>query len=312
LLITLEGCDGTGKSTLAESLADIAGSNGIVVRMLHRGKPTHDDAFDEYELELLDYRPTNNELVICDRWHWCEAIYGPKYRGRSMLDDAGLRHIDLFLRARGAVQVLLDMPPVIVQQRLAQRGDDMVEVNDVPGIMDKYCVLAANVGRHVVWQDPNDRHAAESLFVMATLAGEQACDLPVTETYVGPCSPELLLVGETRGTGPARRDNLPAFVPRAATSGHYLLTTLERADVPPTYGLVNALEDDVPALWHVLGHPHVVALGITAHHELERGRVPHGWVPHPQYVRRFHNKRSEDYARMILTAATERRRVWLA
>src|SRR5947209_5075228 len=178
--------------------------------------------------------------------------------------------------------------------------------------MDKYCALAANIGSHIIWQNPTDRHVAPHLFAMAVLAGEDACDLPRTATYVGPCSPELLLVGERRGTGPARRDNLPAFVPRPATSSHYLLTALERADVPPTYGLVNALEDDVAPLWHVLGHPPVVALGITAHHELERRRVPHGYVPHPQYVRRFHNKRSEDYARMILTAAAERRRVWLA
>lgn len=312
MLITLEGCDGVGKSTLAEALADLARAHGLHVRMLHRGKPVHDDPFDEYEQGLLDYQPANHELVICDRWHWGETIYGPKYRGKSMLTRAGLRHIDLFLRARGAVQVLLDMPESVVATRLLERGDPLVAATEVSGIMQQYRELVTRVGRHVVTIDPTDRHAAESLFAMAVLAAEEACDLPRTDTYVGPCLPDLLLVGEKRGEGPRRRDDLPAFVPRPDTSGHYLITALEDARVAPLYGLVNALEDDVDALWHVLGHPPVVALGVTAHHELERRRIPHGWVPHPQYVRRFHNKRSEDYVRMIQTAANERRRVWLA
>lgn len=311
MLIVLEGCDGVGKSTIVESLAGFARSAGMGVTLLHKGKPEHDDPFIEYETELVDYAPGKNELVLCDRWHWGEAIYGPRYRGKSLLDEVGLRHIDLFLRTRGALQVLLDLPAAIVQQRLSQRGDDLVDIDHVPDIMEKYRVLVANMGQHVLTVDPTSRAVTEALFASAVMCDEYAMAIPRTKTYVGPASPEMLLLGESRGLPPDPNEILPAFVPRHGTSGRYLLTALERAGIPPTYGMANVLEDDWVSLWHALGEPRVVALGTTAHHEADRHRVPHGWTQHPQYVRRFMHGRPMDYGHAILTAARERRKVWL-
>jgi hypothetical protein len=68
-------------------------------------------------------------------------------------------------------------------------------------------------------------------------------------------------------------------------------------------GLFNACEydsgDDLYEAWGHLCRPKLIALGEHAHAALARVMIPHGAVPHPQFVRRFHHGSNAEYGELI-------------
>ena len=134
MLIVLEGPDGAGKTTLAKDL--MAGfyrkwPSGTF-RIEHRGPlRLNVDPFDEYTLP--DYDPTDmTNLVVCDRWHLSEAVYGPIYRGASRVD---LGFHEKWLDDRGALKLCVTAPLNVLTARVSERGDDYIEVGHLANIV---------------------------------------------------------------------------------------------------------------------------------------------------------------------------------
>lgn len=138
-MIIIEGVDGSGKSTLAEKLAK---ASPLPVRMEHRGVPEK-KIEDEYLAPLL--KVGNDELVIADRWHVGETIYGPLYRGHSeLLNRPNLnRVIEGVLDDIGTVRVILSPPLRTVKSRLKKRGEDYLQPEHVKLVHNQYETFAA-------------------------------------------------------------------------------------------------------------------------------------------------------------------------
>lgn len=300
MLIILEGCDGVGKSTLAERLvASLEHLTPTRVELLHRG-PITEHPLREYELPLDDYRPGGDRHVICDRWHIGEAIYGPMYRGKSQLTRADRLHIELFLAGRGALLVLMTQMPNVIRERLKRRGDDMVTEDQVDEIAARYLDVSYEACMPVV----HARGCSDD--VVLGIIGEANAHEVFTETlnrfptYVGPIRPHFLILGERRNERKSEGHS-SAFVPYPGTSGRYLLDALP-THVAWACGIANAMEEDVHALWQTLGEPRVLTLGNEAHRELLQLEMEHGAAPHPQYVRRFHHRQQVAYGRTLANA----------
>lgn len=296
MLVIIEGCDGSGKSTLADML--LRELDDAV--LLHRG-PLERHPLEEYEADLDGYRPGGEgPHIICDRWHLGELVYGPIFRGESKLDPAMRWHVDAYLRSRGAMLVYTAQSANVIKTRLRERGDDMVADEHVERIIAGYeTVLAGSLLTAWTLTDPRHTDILECIGIADRLE-EAAAPLARFPTYVGPACPSTLLLGERRGPHPEQERMRACFVPYPSTSGHYLITGLLDMFVSDGIGLANACEEDVPALWEQLGRPRVVALGNEAH---EATPVQHGVVPHPQYVRRFHHGRRDEYIKTIMRAA---------
>lgn len=309
MLIILEGVDGAGKTTLATNLFDQLQPHAPT-RVLHRG-PMTGDWLEEYELDLEDYWPHCGEHIICDRWHVGELVYGPVLRGITKLTPGQRAHVEKFLMRRGAVLVHVTAPTSAVHRRLEERGDDLVSQSMIPDLFDGYYreFMESNmpVYSYITDGDNADDNCGPLLKVGALTEG-RAHALHEFQTYVGAVDPSLLLLGETRlrHNGELKYPDKAAFTPRSGTSGEFLLRSLPR-DVSFGCGIANALEEDIGLLWQRLGEPMIVALGKEAARECERAELPYGAVPHPQYVRRFHSKRSLEYGRAIREAALHRR-----
>ena len=134
MLIVLEGPDGAGKTTLAKAL--MAGfyrkwPSGTF-RIEHRGPlRLNVDPVDEYTLP--DYDPADmTNLVVCDRWHLSEAVYGPIYRGGSRAD---LVFHEKWLDDRGALKLYVTEPLRVLTARVSERGDDYIEVGHLANIV---------------------------------------------------------------------------------------------------------------------------------------------------------------------------------
>lgn len=308
MIIILEGCDGVGKTTLADRLHE---QLPFAWRMSQG--PLKDDPYRVYEEGLAVWDGVTP--IICDRWHLGELVYGPMYRGESQVDEVGRWHIEAFLQARGASQLILGLPVNVIKDRLRSRGDDMVTPDQVDEIVRRYGELMPDTnmftGAAFCQDDTGEctchRDLIPEILDDAHRTWQFACALQSFPTYVGPMRPDYLILGERRNDPTFTA----AFVPQGNTSGRFLLTHLLPMvkGTEKQIGIANACEEDVVALWQTLGQPRIVALGnlavdATLRSIEEHGghRLDFGAAPHPQYVRRFHNKSGAQYARTIMSA----------
>jgi thymidylate kinase len=301
VLIIVDGPDCSGKSTLVAALRDRLATRYLhdEVHLLHRGPPTG-HPLDEYEVPLLTYRASGSTHVVCDRWHLGELVY-PDVFGRSTeFTEPVLRHVELFLNSRGALLVHVDAEVDELRACLERRGDEVVTVDQVVAIREGFVDAVTRTGLPVVYLDANDVRSPATIEWLlgeaeALTNGRAYTDKIVT--YVGPRWPKLLLLGDVRATVDGDDDPRPAFMPYTATSGHYLLNALGDA-TRHGVGIANACDvDDPKGMWYSLGQPDTVSLGINAQRAVT-------WdarhVPHPQYVRRFHNTKRNEYRDAIL------------
>jgi thymidylate kinase len=305
VLIILEGPDCVGKSTLAENISANFVSSRQPYHWFQAGPPGKIHPLDAYVVPLLCFGP--HDVVLCDRWHVGEAVY-PTVMGRSTRMTPGvLDYIELFLQSRGATTLVLDQTDEILMCRFIERGDDFVNAGQLleaaHGFRGIQCFL-----RTKTIQPPN--------MVMSTASLREASVEYLRKTYttwIGSPRPNVLLMGDVRACdGQTCKHKTPhdvagpAFMPYPATSGEFLFRALD--PLPDGVAVANACDVDLSdALWVDLGRPTTVALGVKASERLTECGVPHAAVPHPQYVRRFHNHAVAEYGQLIRSVSgTER------
>jgi GTPase SAR1 family protein len=310
-IILLEGCDGAGKTTLAERLVEYTRGRGNTAELIHRGVPER-HPLEEYEYDLEQLDPAANHLLVMDRWHLGQLVYGGLYRDENLLGLGGAWHVDALLKRYGALQFIVAPPLGEIRRRLGVRGEDYLKAEHVEHVWRTYMDLGHRFDIPILTDDLDD----EDLRVMVDTAFSRAArnePLRAFSTYVGPRFPEILLVGEKHGpTKKGRAPHRAAFVPYPSTSGKWLCDAIVSQQVLGTnrIGLVNALQDDIANLVDVLGQPKIVALGNAAAAECDRLDLSFGQLPHPQYMRRFQNGSVETYAAWIPVAADEQRKVF--
>lgn len=298
--IVLEGVDGAGKSTLADAIVQELQERfpEDSVGVFHSSQLQR-DPFDEYALAHESYRPNSGMHVVCDRLHWGEMIYGPLYRGESKLSTAGFRWVELYLRARGATVWHVTAPLRTIQKRLVTRGEDYLETHHVEHVWDQFGHVAKHSmltgGTIDTYKFKPDE--AAMLIVNEAMYQEEQAAYHFRPEYVGRSMPAALLVGDKQGTGDPGVTLAP-FMPRGTSSGKFLLEALPE-EFWDKVGLVNANETKLHDVWDALFNPPVIALGLNASEALDDAGIDHGVVPHPQKIRRFHNRLKDSYGYLI-------------
>ena len=317
MLVVLEGPDGGGKSTLATRLANHVVSQGKTAFITHVGPPL-DLArcpFDEYETEL-DSLPmaeairSTKVMVIMDRWHLGEYVYGPVYRGGSRYTEAGVYHTELALQAKGAVRVMCLPSYPETERRFLGRGDDLIDVADLEELWTRYHGLLHRFGYWQVTGSEDVGDLVRTLYREAMASTERMFSPALWSggTYIGSNRPDVLFVGDERGNGPKGRPDLRRpFTPTLrGSSSEYLLSSLLTAGLRDRVGIVNSREErvDLASLWKSLLHPPVVALGNKASDRLTAIGLQHRKVYHPQYMRRFRHGDRFEYAQQLKEGLT--------
>ena len=317
MLILCEGVDGGGKSTLAKAIVEthraehVGDANPPTTLRLAKGQPTPGlDALEEYELALeqpdfLRLIHSNRDLVVMDRWHAGEIIYGELYRGGGRLTAAGMLHVEMMLTALGAIKVLVQPSrSEEVVNRLKVRGDDFLRMEHVDQVHSWY-ESHGQLYRYI----RASRLTPSTLIEFATSTSLDADPIGIRHWpgYVGDPAPHTLLVGDQRNDGPqARPGFIRAFTPcGAGNSSAYLLNALLIAGAVSGVGMVNAHESGVELkLINELPYQvNVVALGSNASRALTVNQIDHEIVPHPQWWRRFRHGMIGQYADALKEAA---------
>lgn len=137
-IVVLEGCDGTGKTTLAKALA---AQHGYAV--VHSGRTP--DSFDL----LARYRSilAIAGKIALDRSFISELVYGPLQSGRSRLTASDAAELALLVAARGGVLVHLTASPETIVTRLRVRDGSAPPVERIRTLVEAYhTVFAGLVG----------------------------------------------------------------------------------------------------------------------------------------------------------------------
>src|SRR5690606_5114412 len=73
-----------------------------------------------------------------DRWHIGEMVYGPKYRGTSIITPAHQWIIEQRINRMGGTMVVMLPDEITTRERLMSRGDDMIAPDDLVDIFMGY------------------------------------------------------------------------------------------------------------------------------------------------------------------------------
>lgn len=132
LFVVFEGADGSGKTSLAQSIAkefEVAYSHNDKSSSYEEGKKNSYDY-----IEVLKNAPTG---VIDRLVHTGETVYAPIYRGYDGIDYFE----DLENKMNEEFNILLvyvSANDEIVKERLKNRGEDYINIEDIKKIKDNY------------------------------------------------------------------------------------------------------------------------------------------------------------------------------
>ena len=320
MLIIVEGPDGSGKTTLVNDLShavvtpvvDEEGKaiknektgwehNDTQAEILHSG-PLKQNPIVAYEMRLKNYDPFH-DIVIADRWHVGELIYGPLLRGSSQLTPAMKRHTDLLLVKLGAVKVFMDTDFETTYERAYGRGEDLIPSQHARLVWDAYqeiCTLKDN------WL-PASRFKLNVIVETARALTLKAQSLHRFKSYVGPINPHtLVLGGQPDVPRPGQAVTPWAFTPWAGSSGDYLLTTMEAAGCR-SYGLADCKDTDIADLWATLDFPKIVLLGVEAELAMKKEddvvqAAITRTLEHPRFVQQFKMGALHKYGQILKEA----------
>lgn len=139
MLIVLEGCDGSGKSMLAEFLAKLGGNPEII----HATRETPNDM--EWFSHILDEARTRN--IIMDRAFWGQFVYQKPNERHLGFNDLSV--LENRLAEEGGKLIYVYAPERIISKRLRRRNE--TTPLPVKSILRKYRTLCKFARCPVIW-----------------------------------------------------------------------------------------------------------------------------------------------------------------
>jgi thymidylate kinase len=130
MVIVLEGCDCTGKTTFAQELAKRTGYEIVKGSSFEIASLGQDGMF-QHMMSLLD-----RDNIIIDRFFYSNLVYGFLYK-YPMMTPQQYMELSIKLNKKGIV-IYLQASPFVIKERMASRGDDMIKASEVDKILSEY------------------------------------------------------------------------------------------------------------------------------------------------------------------------------
>lgn len=140
MLIILEGCDGSGKSTLVELLSKLSYDG---VEIIHATQETPNTV--EWFNNILDAAKTRN--IIMDRSFWGQFVYQKPQERHLTFED--LKELEQRLFNEGGKLIYVYAPERVINRRLKKRDENTAL--PVRTILRKYKSMCKHANCPVIW-----------------------------------------------------------------------------------------------------------------------------------------------------------------
>lgn len=146
--VIIDGCDGVGKTSVCEKLANKLGCN--IVRLTHDG--------DRSLYAYLDLMTCNN--VVHDRSFLSEIIYPRHFSRESRIKREDINTLYRILHFHELKMFILTASTEVIQNRVSKRGDDYItDLSKLKEINNDYLRVAKRHGFTVI--DTTDKTVDE-------------------------------------------------------------------------------------------------------------------------------------------------------
>lgn len=141
LVMIIEGCDLSGKSTLVHELGKEY--PGIVIKVTKRPlnkKKEEIIEFTKYMNSILGFINHNRQtkMIILDRFFPSELVYSLVKRGYEAFGDGHYREMEKVIRAMDHLYIYCNPGYDTLVQRLKDRGDDHIIEEDIRELSNRY------------------------------------------------------------------------------------------------------------------------------------------------------------------------------
>lgn len=141
MVLIIEGCDLSGKSTLTEALSKKF--PGIVMKITARPRLKDKGQIanlKRYYYSVLDYinRFYQSKTVILDRFFPSEVVYSLVKRGYDGFSDEEYRDMEKVILHRKHLLIYCDPGEETILERLKVRGDDYMVEEDIHSLLGRY------------------------------------------------------------------------------------------------------------------------------------------------------------------------------
>jgi thymidylate kinase len=120
MIIIIEGPDGSGKTTLANTIAHQTG-----YPVVHRSQPKNDEEKKQMMQSYIDTIKAGKNCIF-DRCWYSEMVYGPVMRDASVISYPEMYELERMLAKRGALIIYCTDDYGVLWQRATKRGEDYV------------------------------------------------------------------------------------------------------------------------------------------------------------------------------------------
>ena len=147
MLIVLEGCDGSGKSTLVDLLKNLT-INPDEVEVIHATRETPNDM--DWFMSIMDRAKTHD--IIMDRAFWGQFVYQkPNERKLGFTD---LSKLERRLADEGGKLIYVYSPERVINRRLRSRNE--IPSLPVKSLLRKYKTMCKFARCPVIWYNSHN------------------------------------------------------------------------------------------------------------------------------------------------------------
>lgn len=154
LLIICEGCDNTGKSTLAKKLVE-----EFNLDYIHNSKPQTNDPFQEYS-DMID--GIRKDTVI-DRAYLSEYVYSKLWRGGCVITTKQFEELDLQCQMKFEHVFLIHAtaPLEVIKERCIAEKEELLKLDQVAQCAEWFKEIVGRCGLITIKYDSSYQEPSE-------------------------------------------------------------------------------------------------------------------------------------------------------
>lgn len=134
MLIVLEGCDGSGKSTIASRLATI-----LDAEIIHCSSRTPNDF--TFFASICDTAKKKN--IIADRFCYGQFVYQDK-KDRPLLSYENLNKLEVLMLQADAKVIFVTASEDVIEQRLSSRSEKIINGMTISQVNERFLDVFRN------------------------------------------------------------------------------------------------------------------------------------------------------------------------